>query len=102
MQGLIPKRPHMAQRDPKSGSGSGLQGGRGLQGITPTNSNTRISASRLPRSQDRPSLVPVTENLGLNSERLRSAMVQRLHDQGITDQRILAAMQAVPRHTFVD
>ena len=88
----------MAIRDPKSGSGSG----RGLHGITPTNSNTRISATRLPRLQDRPSIVPVSENLGLNSERLRAAMVQRLHDQGITDQRILAAMQMVPRHAFVD
>ena len=88
----------MALRDPKSGSGSG----RGLQGITPTNSNTRISATRLPRLQDRPSIVPVSENLGLNSERLRAAMVQRLHEQGIADQRILAAMQTVPRHAFVD
>ena len=102
MQGLKLQRPFMALRDPKSGAGSALQGGRGLQGITPSNSNTRISATRLPRAQDRPALIPVSENLGLNSERLRSAMVQRLHDQGIADQRILSAMQMVPRHTFVD
>ncbi len=83
-------------RDPKLGAG------RGLQGITPTNSNTRISASRLPRKQDLPPVVPLSENLGLNSERLRAAMVQRLFDQGISDERVLAAMQVVPRHAFVD
>jgi protein-L-isoaspartate(D-aspartate) O-methyltransferase len=83
-------------RDPKLGAG------RGLQGITTTNSNTRISASRLPRKQDLPPIVPLSENLGLNSERLRAAMVQRLYDQGITDERVLAAMQVVPRHAFVD
>ena len=81
---------------------SKLGAGRGLQGITPTNSNTRISASRLPRKQDLPPVVPLSENLGLNSERLRAAMVQRLFDQGISDERVLAAMQVVPRHAFVD
>ena len=83
-------------RDPKLGAS------RGLQGITTTNSNTRISATRLPRKQELPPIVPPSENLGLNSERLRAAMVQRLFTQGITDERVLAAMQAVPRHAFVD
>jgi protein-L-isoaspartate(D-aspartate) O-methyltransferase len=78
-------------------------GTRGLQGITPANSNTKISISRLTR----PSVVPnaplkIIENLGLNSERLRIAMVERLHTQGITDERVLSAMQRVPRHAFVD
>ncbi len=77
--------------------------GRGLAGITTTNSNTRISASRLPRQGE---TVPVrlggSENLGLNSERLRAAMVQRLRGQGIADERVLAAMQVIPRHAFVD
>lgn len=87
----------MATRDPRAGIG------RGLQGITTTNSNTRISASRLPSTQ--PKTVAQTsapENAGQNSERKRAAMVQRLHDQGITDERVLAAMQIVPRHAFVD
>jgi len=46
--------------------------------------------------------IPVDDNLGLNSERSRERMVQRLVEQGITDQRVLAAMRAVPRHLFVD
>ncbi|HCN72401.1 MAG TPA: protein-L-isoaspartate O-methyltransferase [Pusillimonas sp.] len=41
-------------------------------------------------------------NLGLNSERLRAQMVERVREQGITDQRVLNAMMAVSRHYFVD
>ena len=41
-------------------------------------------------------------NLGLNSDRLRQAMVQRLRARGISDERVLNAMAAVPRHLFVD
>jgi protein-L-isoaspartate(D-aspartate) O-methyltransferase len=38
----------------------------------------------------------------LTSERVRERMVERLRANGITDQRVLAAMLAVPRHQFVD
>ena len=87
----------MAARDPRSGLG------RGLQGITPTNSNTRISASRLPSSTTKPAIQPAsTESVAQNYDRKRAAMVSRLHQQGITDERVLAAMQVVPRHVFVD
>jgi protein-L-isoaspartate(D-aspartate) O-methyltransferase len=34
--------------------------------------------------------------------RARARMVERLRTQGIRDERVLAAMQAVPRHQFVD
>jgi protein-L-isoaspartate(D-aspartate) O-methyltransferase len=34
--------------------------------------------------------------------RARARMVERLRTQGIRDERVLAAMQAVPRHTFVE
>ena len=76
---------------------------KGLQGITATNSNTKISASRLrtaaaPALSERSSAV----NLGLNSERMRTVMIERLLTQGITNDRVLAAMQLVPRHEFVD
>ncbi len=87
----------MSARDPRAGLG------RGLHGITATNSNTRISASRLPRGQ----AIPVTlsasqDNSAQNDERKRAAMVNRLREQGITDERVLAAMQYIPRHAFVD
>jgi protein-L-isoaspartate(D-aspartate) O-methyltransferase len=41
-------------------------------------------------------------NLGLNSERSRGMMVERLRRQGISDARVLDALRAVPRHMFVD
>ena len=74
---------------------------KGLQGITATNSNTKISASRL-RSATAPTLSerPSETNLGLNSERMRTVMIERLLAQGITNDRVLAAMQLVPRHAF--
>ena len=78
-------------------------GSRGLQGITAANSNTKISISRLPSSDGASLSSPrAIDYLGLHSERLRSAMVERLHAQGISDERVLAAMQQVPRHAFVD
>ena len=86
----------MASRDSRSG------GSKGLQGITPTNSNTRISASRLQHKVSATVMAGAPSNLGLNSERLREAMVKRLRAQGISNEQVLGAMQTVPRHLFVD
>ena len=36
------------------------------------------------------------------ASRARARMVERLRTQGIRDERVLSAMQAVPRHAFVD
>ena len=73
-------------------------------GISPANSNTKISAAALarPNSAIPPSAFAKPSNLGLNSERMRTVMVQRLRQQGISDERVLKAMQSVPRHYFVD
>jgi protein-L-isoaspartate(D-aspartate) O-methyltransferase len=38
----------------------------------------------------------------MTSRRTRARMVQRLREQGIGDERVLAAMAAVPRHLFVE
>jgi len=73
-------------------------------GPSTTNSNARIATrpgTVTPASSVRP-LAAATANLGLNSERQRAVMVQRLRNQGIQDERVLAAMQTVPRHIFVD
>jgi protein-L-isoaspartate(D-aspartate) O-methyltransferase len=40
--------------------------------------------------------------VGMTSERTRRRMVDRLRGQGIRDERVLAAMAAVPRHLFVE
>jgi len=77
-------------------------------GLSAHNSNARVStpsARRLtvasePTTQNKQTIGDV--NLGLNSERLRRAMVQRLRGQGIQNEAVLAAMQSVPRHLFVD
>lgn len=72
-------------------------------GFSASNSNTRIS----PPYQQAPMARPAADtstmvNLGLNSERSRGMMVQRLRDQSIHDERVLSALMAVPRHLFVD
>jgi protein-L-isoaspartate(D-aspartate) O-methyltransferase len=41
-------------------------------------------------------------NTGLSSERTRQRMVERLLQQGIRNEKVLAAMRRVPRHRFVD
>ena len=38
----------------------------------------------------------------MTSQRTRERMVERLRGRGIRDERVLAAMAAVPRHVFVD
>lgn len=40
--------------------------------------------------------------LGLDSAAVRERMVRRLRAEGLGDERVLAAMAAVPRHRFVD
>ena len=40
--------------------------------------------------------------IGMTSQRTRARMVERLREQGIRDERVLAAMAAVPRHLFVE
>lgn len=40
--------------------------------------------------------------IGMTSARTRARMVERLREQGIRDEVVLAAMNSVPRHIFVD
>lgn len=40
--------------------------------------------------------------IGMTSQRTRNRLIERLRDQGIQDEVVLAAMNAVPRHIFVD
>ena len=40
--------------------------------------------------------------IGMTSDRTRARMVDRLRADGIRDEVVLAAMNAVPRHIFVD
>jgi len=40
--------------------------------------------------------------IGMTSQRTRLRMIERLREQGIKDEAVLAAMFEVPRHLFVD
>ena len=40
--------------------------------------------------------------IGMTSQRTRNRLIERLRAQGILDEVVLAAMNAVPRHIFVD
>jgi protein-L-isoaspartate(D-aspartate) O-methyltransferase len=46
--------------------------------------------------------VRTNPGIGMTSQRTRARMVERLREQGIRDERVLAAMAAVPRHAFVE
>ena len=45
---------------------------------------------------------PISTNSPLVSDAVRKAMIQRLAQQGIKDAQVLAAMEAVPRHMFIE
>lgn len=49
-----------------------------------------------------PARAPAAAGVGLDSQAVRARMVQKLAAQGIADARVLAAMNAVERHRFVD
>lgn len=40
--------------------------------------------------------------IGMTSQRTRARMIERLREQGIRDEQVLAAIAAVPRHVFVE
>lgn len=42
------------------------------------------------------------QGIGMTSQRTRSRLVQRLKEQGITDQQVLDVMGITPRHIFID
>ncbi|MFA7279489.1 MAG: protein-L-isoaspartate(D-aspartate) O-methyltransferase [Sterolibacterium sp.] len=44
----------------------------------------------------------IHRGIGMTSLRTRERMIERLREQGIRDERVLAAMGTVPRHIFVE
>ena len=40
--------------------------------------------------------------IGMTSQRTRNRLIERLREEGVQDEVVLAAMNAVPRHIFVD
>jgi protein-L-isoaspartate(D-aspartate) O-methyltransferase len=68
---------------------------------TATQNMVRHTVSPPPAINNRPGM-DRTANLPLVSDAVRRAMVQRLAQQGIRDTAVLAAMEAVPRHYFLE
>ena len=42
------------------------------------------------------------QGIGMTSQRTRDRLIQRLQQQGIHDEQVLAAVRRIPRHLFVD
>lgn len=76
--------------------------------ITASNSNAKILSGNSPLFRPTPESIAhmksqLLRNAGLNSDQLRRNMSERLRsDKGISDPRVLSAMQQVPRHCFMD
>lgn len=47
-------------------------------------------------------LQPEDVGMGMTGPRVRDRLIERLREKGIRDERVLAAIRAVPRHLFVD
>ena len=47
-------------------------------------------------------LQPGAVGVGMTSQRVRDRLIERLRANGISDERVLNALRAVPRHLFVD
>lgn len=47
-------------------------------------------------------MAPRSHGIGMTSRRTRERLIQRLHEEGIRDERILEAIRTVPRHLFID
>ena len=60
------------------------------------------AASRRLRSARAVSMSSRHTGIGMTSQRTRMRMVERLREQGIRDEVVLAALSEVPRHIFVD
>ena len=47
-------------------------------------------------------LQPEAIGMGMTSQRVRDRLIERLRGNGISDERVLNALRAVPRHLFID
>ena len=47
-------------------------------------------------------LQPEALGLGMTGQRVRDRLIERLREQGVRDERVLAAVRTLPRHLFVD
>ncbi|MGB7480782.1 MAG: protein-L-isoaspartate O-methyltransferase, partial [Burkholderiaceae bacterium] len=81
------------------------QRGRGQSGTATPQTATRNAALDLARSAARQSVAPAPAAVAARpavSDAIRKAMVARVAGQGVRDAAVLAALEAVPRHLFIE
>lgn len=91
----------------KAGGSIGNQGGAGSKIALPQTA-ARNAAQK--EARQHAARLPVREAIGetvrgaspMASEAVRKAMVARVAQQGVADKKVLAAMEAVPRHLFLE
>ncbi|MES2260498.1 MAG: protein-L-isoaspartate(D-aspartate) O-methyltransferase [Pseudomonadota bacterium] len=88
--------PQTATQNAARSAAQNLPGGRPAPGAAPSRSHSYA----LERAQ--PTAAPVPRQHPLVSDAVRRAMVARIAKQGVHDSVVLDALQAVPRHLFMD
>jgi protein-L-isoaspartate(D-aspartate) O-methyltransferase len=60
------------------------------------------SLTQLPAQAKAQSVNPIAPSAAMASEKIRKAMVARVAQKGVKDELVLAALEAVPRHLFIE
>ena len=47
-------------------------------------------------------MIAIDRGIGMTSQRTRDRLVERLREEGITNEKVLGIIRATPRHLFVD
>ncbi|WP_395012266.1 protein-L-isoaspartate(D-aspartate) O-methyltransferase, partial [Undibacterium sp.] len=75
-----------------------------VQNAATNNRNSQSQTSSIPKltkSSTPPQIVPAS-GVGMVSDKIRQAMVARVAQQGVKDPLALAALEAIPRHLFLE
>ncbi len=75
---------------------------RAISAVPASSSNSPSASTSLPGSASAPVMASRTMNSPLVSESVRKSMVKRIEQQGVKDKVVLAAMESVPRHFFLE
>ncbi len=94
------KRPGFPLRLAQATDGPSLKK-KPLAPAVPLKAQAPLSAP-LPQTRRTAPQQPLPAGVGLDSQAVRSRMVEKLAKQGVSDPQVLAAMGAVERHRFVD
>ena len=86
----------------RNAAGSAAPGQRGSPYVAPATTASPSKAHGYALQRAQPVAAPVQRPDHGVSDAIRRAMVQRVARQGVQDQQVLAALDAVPRHMFIE